>query len=114
MGFVCFPVRKGGTDMPQLVLLCVDDRPVLLELRKTVLEQHDYSVVTATDTSSAIAILENQGLRPWSWNINPKAWTRRRSRGLSSVGFRTSLLSSCPRTPMCHSRSEERRVGKEC
>jgi CheY-like chemotaxis protein len=62
MGFVCFPVRKGGTDMPQLVLLCVDDRPVLLELRKTVLEQHDYSVVTATDTSSAIAILENQAV----------------------------------------------------
>jgi two-component system response regulator FlrC len=44
--------------MSQPILLCVDDRPALLELRKTALEGSGYSVMTATDALSAIAILE--------------------------------------------------------
>ena len=44
--------------MSQPILLCVDDRPALLELRKTTLEGSGYSVMTATDAVSAIALLE--------------------------------------------------------
>ncbi len=39
-------------------LLCVDDRPQMLQVRKTNLEPLGYSVVTATNASTAIAILE--------------------------------------------------------
>ena len=41
------------------VLLCIDDRPQLLQLRKAVLEPLGYSVVTAASAPSAIATLEN-------------------------------------------------------
>lgn len=44
--------------MTSPVVLCVDDSPQLLTLRKRALEPLGYSVVTATDASSAIAILE--------------------------------------------------------
>jgi CheY-like chemotaxis protein len=44
--------------MTSPVVLCVDDSPQLLKLRKRALEPLGYSVVTATDVSSAIAILE--------------------------------------------------------
>ena len=43
---------------PRRVLLCIDDRPALLHLRKTLLETRGYSVVTATNASAAIATLE--------------------------------------------------------
>jgi DNA-binding response OmpR family regulator len=41
------------------VLLYVDDRPALLHIRKTTLEQRGYSVLTATNTSTAVAMLED-------------------------------------------------------
>jgi CheY-like chemotaxis protein len=41
------------------VLLCVDDRPQLLQLRKASLEPLGYSVMTAATAPSAIAVLEN-------------------------------------------------------
>lgn len=44
--------------MSQPILLCVDDRPALLELRKTALEGSGYSVMTATDALTAVGILE--------------------------------------------------------
>ena len=44
--------------MSQPILLCVDDRPALLEIRKTTLEGSGYSVMTATDAVGAIAVLE--------------------------------------------------------
>lgn len=44
--------------MTSPVVLCVDDSPQLLTLRKRALEPLGYSVVTATDACSAIAILE--------------------------------------------------------
>ncbi len=44
------------------VLLCVDDRPELLQLRKTNLERLGYSVVTATSVSAAIAALQNTAI----------------------------------------------------
>ncbi len=40
------------------VLLCIDDRPQLLQLRKTSIEPLGYSVFNATDASTAITILE--------------------------------------------------------
>jgi CheY-like chemotaxis protein len=40
------------------VLLCIDDRPQLLELRRANLEPLGYSIVTATSVPSAIAMLE--------------------------------------------------------
>lgn len=44
--------------MSQPILLCVDDRPALLEIRKTTLEGSGYSVMTATDAVGAITVLE--------------------------------------------------------
>lgn len=46
--------------MSQPILLCVDDRPALLQVRKNTLEQRGYSVVTATDAAMAITMLEKQ------------------------------------------------------
>ncbi len=40
------------------VLLCIDDRPQLLQLRKTSLELLGYSVATATSAPAALAVLE--------------------------------------------------------
>lgn len=45
--------------MASPILLCVDDRPELLNLRKATLEPLGYSVATATDANSAIAMLGN-------------------------------------------------------
>ncbi len=41
------------------VLLCIDDRPPLLQLRKITLEKYGFSVLTATSAPKAIAIMEN-------------------------------------------------------
>ena len=41
------------------VLLCIDDRPELLKLRKAALECCGYSVEIATNAASAIKTLEN-------------------------------------------------------
>jgi CheY-like chemotaxis protein len=40
-------------------LLCIDDRPELLQLRKDSLERLGYPVVIATTSQSAIAVLED-------------------------------------------------------
>ena len=48
--------------MYQPILLCVDDRPAILQLRKATLEQHGYSVVTATSAPATIAVLEHQAI----------------------------------------------------
>jgi CheY-like chemotaxis protein len=44
--------------MPQPTVLCVDDRPFLLQLRQAMLEDHGFSVVTASDAPTALAQLE--------------------------------------------------------
>ncbi len=44
--------------MASPVLLCIDDRPHALQVRKTNLEPLGYSVITATTTPTAIAMLE--------------------------------------------------------
>ncbi len=41
------------------VLLCIDDRPALLQIRKANLEKRGYSVLTATNAPAAIATLKN-------------------------------------------------------
>ncbi len=45
--------------MESPVLLCIDDRPQLLQLRKASFESLGYSVITATSAASALAVLEN-------------------------------------------------------
>jgi CheY-like chemotaxis protein len=45
--------------MPPPALLCIDDRPELLQLRKTFFERLGYSVTIATTSFAAIAVLEN-------------------------------------------------------
>jgi CheY-like chemotaxis protein len=47
---------------PLRVLLCVDDRTPLLQLRKALLESVGYSVVTATSAPPAIAKLKNSAI----------------------------------------------------
>lgn len=44
---------------PPRVLLCIDDRPRLLQLRETLLGKHGYVVITANTAPAAIAKLEN-------------------------------------------------------
>jgi CheY-like chemotaxis protein len=44
------------------ILLCVDDSPQLLEVRKANLEPLGLSVVTATTVSATIAVLENMAI----------------------------------------------------
>ena len=44
--------------MPQPTVLCVDDRPSLLQLRQAMLEDHGYAVVTAKDATTALAQLQ--------------------------------------------------------
>ena len=43
--------------MSSPVLLCVDDRPDVLQVRKSSLESLGYSILTATGTAAAIALL---------------------------------------------------------
>lgn len=45
--------------MSSPVLLCIDDRPEILKIRKSNLEPLGYSVLTATNAITAIAILEH-------------------------------------------------------
>jgi len=45
--------------MPSTILLCIDDHPQLLELRKATLETFGYSVEVATDASKAMKVLED-------------------------------------------------------
>ena len=44
--------------MSSRVLLCIDDRPQMLQVRKANLEPLGYSVMTATTAPKAIALLE--------------------------------------------------------
>ena len=44
--------------MPQPIVLCVDDRPFLLQLRQAMLEDHGYAVVTANDAPTALEQLQ--------------------------------------------------------
>jgi CheY-like chemotaxis protein len=44
--------------MSSPILLCIDDRPELLKLRKETLEPLGYSVATTTDPNFAIKLLE--------------------------------------------------------
>ncbi len=44
---------------PPRVLLCIDDRPHLLQFRKTLFGKHGYVVVTANSAAAGITKLEN-------------------------------------------------------
>jgi DNA-binding NtrC family response regulator len=44
--------------MEPRTLLCIDDRPQMLELRKTILESHGYCVKVASSSYTAIKTLE--------------------------------------------------------
>lgn len=45
--------------MDALTVLCIDDRPQLLQLRKALLESHGYHVNTALDGSTAMKVLQD-------------------------------------------------------
>lgn len=48
--------------MSSPVLLCIDDRLPLLQLRKTTLEKLGFSVLTASNARTALAMLANTGI----------------------------------------------------
>ena len=48
--------------MRSLVLLCVDDSPQLLQVRKAYFEHLGFSVVTATSVATALAVLEKMAI----------------------------------------------------
>jgi len=62
-------------------VLCIDDLPQVLELRKAALESHDYCVKTASSGYAAMKILEKTSvaavLLRFYWSTNWKAWTRK-------------------------------------
>jgi len=49
----------GDVVMEVLTLLCIDDRPQLLELRRELLESHGYRVETALSGHTAMKMLED-------------------------------------------------------
>jgi CheY-like chemotaxis protein len=51
-------LHKGDAIMDSPTVLCIDDRPQVLELRKATLESHDYCVKIASSGYTAIKILE--------------------------------------------------------
>jgi len=46
----------------RIVLLCIDDRPQVLELRKALLASHDFSVETAVSGYAAMQMLEGRSV----------------------------------------------------
>ena len=48
--------------MPQPTVLCIDDRPLLLQLRQAMLEEHGYAVLTANDASTALSQLQTMAI----------------------------------------------------
>jgi CheY-like chemotaxis protein len=48
--------------MDSLIVLCIDDRPEVLELRKGTLASHDFSVETALSGYVAMKILEGRSV----------------------------------------------------
>ncbi len=44
------------------ILLCIDDRPAVLEIRKANLEKRGYSVLTANNAPTAISMLRNTAI----------------------------------------------------
>jgi CheY-like chemotaxis protein len=53
-------VREHAMSSP--VLLCIDDRPEVLKIRKANLEERGFSVLTATNGPTAISILANTAI----------------------------------------------------
>ena len=53
---LCCPEKDVAMD--SLIVLCIDDRPHVLELRKAVLATHDFSVETALSGYTAMNLLE--------------------------------------------------------
>lgn len=48
--------NPGKPEAPKIVLLCVDDEPLGLEVRKVVLQRQGYDVLTATNGREALKI----------------------------------------------------------
>jgi CheY-like chemotaxis protein len=59
MGLVCGD-SLGDAVMDALTLLCIDDRPQLLKLRKALLESHGYRVEVALSGHSAMKMLQDE------------------------------------------------------
>lgn len=53
-------VREQAMSAP--VLLCIDDRPAVLQIRKAKLEKRGYSVLTANNAPTAISMLGNTAI----------------------------------------------------
>ena len=48
--------NPGGMEDPKTVLLCVDDEPLGLEVRKVMLQRQGYDVLTATSGREALKV----------------------------------------------------------
>ena len=63
--------------MDSPTVLCIDDRPQALELRKATLESHGYCVKIASSGYTAMKVLEETSVPRFFWSTNRKAWTRK-------------------------------------
>jgi CheY-like chemotaxis protein len=51
-------LQRGDLTVDSLTVLCIDDRPQVLELRKAALESHNYCVKIASSGYTAMKMLE--------------------------------------------------------
>jgi len=57
-----FVLAREDVAMESLIVLCIDDRPEVLELRKATLASHDFSVETALSGYTAMKMLEEMSV----------------------------------------------------
>jgi CheY-like chemotaxis protein len=62
----------GGVVMRSPILLCVDDSPQLLQVRKAYFEHLGFSVVTATSVPTALAVLEKMAIDAVRMDYKPE------------------------------------------
>jgi CheY-like chemotaxis protein len=80
--------------MDSPTVLCIDDRPQVLELRKATLESHGYRVKIASSSYAAMKMLDETSFVAVLLEYTEEAWTRKPQPAISSSGFAT-CRSSC-------------------
>ena len=63
--------------MDSPTVLCIDDRPQVLELRKATLESRGYCVKIASSGYTAVKMLEETSVPRFCWSTSRRAWTRK-------------------------------------
>jgi CheY-like chemotaxis protein len=76
--------------MDSPTVLCINDRPQVLELHKATLESHDYCVKIASSGYAAMKTLEETSVAAVLLEYKAKAWMGKPLPTVSSNGFPTA------------------------